>query len=257
MADVDPWLRLARRVSDIGLKTGLHARVKSGTLWHKDTQGRSSWSVRFLFENIGKTSGNGAETALDSPDRWDICTREKCLSGHTLAMGLPEPLYKSKTGYYDILGVSSNATQAQIKTAYYKQSFSYHPDRNAGSEEATLRFSEINEAYTVLGNKALRKKYDRGLLSSSDLTAARPSTKETSTTSSTKQQSGPRRSMMNQGGSGKVFDFDKFFRAHYSEQLQRERDLRVRKVEMQKRKERMADQNADRMIGLGVALLML
>uniref|UniRef100_A0A3P8UL44 J domain-containing protein n=1 Tax=Cynoglossus semilaevis TaxID=244447 RepID=A0A3P8UL44_CYNSE len=47
-------------------------------------------------------------------------------------------LYKTKTGYYDVLGVSSSATQAQIKTAYYKQSFIYHPDRNSGSEEATI-----------------------------------------------------------------------------------------------------------------------
>uniref|UniRef100_A0A3Q3WES9 J domain-containing protein n=1 Tax=Mola mola TaxID=94237 RepID=A0A3Q3WES9_MOLML len=73
-----------------------------------------------------------------------------------------EPLYKSKTGYYEILDVVPGATQAQIKTAYYKQSFIYHPDRNAGSDAATVRFSEINEAYTVLGNKALRRKYDRG-----------------------------------------------------------------------------------------------
>uniref|UniRef100_A0A3B4AQ97 J domain-containing protein n=1 Tax=Periophthalmus magnuspinnatus TaxID=409849 RepID=A0A3B4AQ97_9GOBI len=152
--------------------------------------------------------------------------------------GYQEPLYKSKSGYYDILGVSANATQAQIKTAYYKQSFAYHPDRNAGSDEATLRFSEINEAYTVLGNKALRKKYDRGLLSSSDLTAsARPSTKDTPPASSTKRQSDPRRSVMDQEENARVFDFDKFFKAHYGEQLQRERDIRVRKVEMLKKRE--------------------
>uniref|UniRef100_A0A3Q0T932 J domain-containing protein n=1 Tax=Amphilophus citrinellus TaxID=61819 RepID=A0A3Q0T932_AMPCI len=52
-----------------------------------------------------------------------------------------EPLYQTKTGYYEILGVSPSATQAQIKTAYYKQSFTYHPDRNAGSEEATLLYT--------------------------------------------------------------------------------------------------------------------
>uniref|UniRef100_A0A8C4S5K7 J domain-containing protein n=1 Tax=Erpetoichthys calabaricus TaxID=27687 RepID=A0A8C4S5K7_ERPCA len=45
-------------------------------------------------------------------------------------------MVKSKTAYYDILQVTPSATQAQIKTAYYKQSFLYHPDRNAGSEEA-------------------------------------------------------------------------------------------------------------------------
>uniref|UniRef100_A0A8C6WI96 DnaJ heat shock protein family (Hsp40) member C30 n=1 Tax=Neogobius melanostomus TaxID=47308 RepID=A0A8C6WI96_9GOBI len=121
--------------------------------------------------------------------------------------GYREPLYKGKTAYYEILEVSPSATQAQIKTAYYKQSFAYHPDRNAGSDEATLRFSEINEAYTVLGSKALRKKYDRGLLSSSDLIAEAKSSEE----------------------SARMFDFDQFYKSHYGEQLQRERDLRQRR----------------------------
>uniref|UniRef100_A0A3B3UWH9 J domain-containing protein n=1 Tax=Poecilia latipinna TaxID=48699 RepID=A0A3B3UWH9_9TELE len=70
---------------------------------------------------------------------------------------LSEPLYKTKTGYYDVLEVPTTATKAQIKTAYYKQSFAFHPDRNPGSAEATDRFSEISEAYTVLGDKVLRK----------------------------------------------------------------------------------------------------
>uniref|UniRef100_A0A3B4ZBI5 J domain-containing protein n=1 Tax=Stegastes partitus TaxID=144197 RepID=A0A3B4ZBI5_9TELE len=45
-----------------------------------------------------------------------------------------------KTAYYEILEVSPSATQAQIKTAYYKQSFVYHPDRNAGNDELRLLF---------------------------------------------------------------------------------------------------------------------
>uniref|UniRef100_A0A3B3VDI4 J domain-containing protein n=1 Tax=Poecilia latipinna TaxID=48699 RepID=A0A3B3VDI4_9TELE len=61
-------------------------------------------------------------------------------------------LHKSKTAYYDILKVSPSATQSQIKTAYYKQSFIYHPDKNLGSEEATQHFAKISEAYAVLGN---------------------------------------------------------------------------------------------------------
>lgn len=143
-----------------------------------------------------------------------------------------EPLFKTKTGYYDILGVTPTATQAQVKTAYYKQSFLYHPDRNAGSDEANDRFSEINEAYTVLGNKALRRKYDRGLLSQSDLVATtRPSGKD-ATGSSGKRQAGSRRSVMDVDGQGGVFDFDKFFKAHYSEQLQKEKDIRSRKEEL-------------------------
>ncbi|XP_034715088.1 uncharacterized protein LOC117936319 [Etheostoma cragini] len=166
-----------------------------------------------------------------------------------------EPLCKTKSGYYEILEVSPTATQVQIKTAYYKQSFVYHPDRNAGSEHATLRFSEISEAYTVLGNKALRKKYDRGMLSPSDLLAtARPSAKDTG--SSAKQTTEGRRSVVGADSRGDVFDFDKFIKAHYSDQLQREREIRVRKEEMlRKKQETIEEKKMGRMMEMGVAVL--
>ncbi|XP_044021784.1 dnaJ homolog subfamily C member 18-like [Siniperca chuatsi] len=166
-----------------------------------------------------------------------------------------EPLYKTKTGYYEVLQVTPTATQAQIKTAYYKQSFIYHPDRNASSGEATVRFSEISEAYTVLGNKALRKKYDRGLLSQSDLIAtARPSVK--GTTGSSKQTEG-RRSVVGGDSRGGVFDFDKFFKDHYNEQLQRQRDIRVRKEEMlRKKQETIGEKKLGRMMEMGVGALL-
>ncbi len=168
-----------------------------------------------------------------------------------------EPLFKTKTGYYEILGVTPTATQAQVKTAYYKQSFIYHPDRNASSDEATVRFSEINEAYTVLGNKALRKKYDRGLLSRSDLVATgRPSGKDTTGSSGTRQ-TGSRRSVMGADSRGGVFDFDKFFKAHYGEQLQREKHVRFRKEEMlRKEQETMAEKKMGRMMEIGVGMML-
>lgn len=168
----------------------------------------------------------------------------------------PEPLYKTKTGYYEILEVSPTATQVQIKTAYYKQSFAYHPDRNAGSEYATVRFSEISEAYTVLGNKALRKKYDRGLLSQSDLVATvRPSAKDTG--SSAKQQPESRRSVVGADRRG-VFDFDTFIKGHYSEQLRREREIKVRKEEMlRKKQETIGEKKMGRMMEVGVALMVV
>lgn len=168
-----------------------------------------------------------------------------------------EPLHKTKTGYYDVLEVSPSATHAQIKTAYYKQSFAYHPDRNAGSDEATVRFSEISEAYTVLGNKALRKKYDRGLLSLFDLTAGatRPSASGGDATSA-KAHPGSRRSVVGTDIRGGVFDFDKFYKNHYGEQLQRERDIRVRREEMLRRRQQTAaDWRLGKNTEIGVALL--
>lgn len=165
------------------------------------------------------------------------------------------PLYRSKSAYYEILQVSPTATQAQIKTAYYKQSFIYHPDKNAGSEEATHRFSEISEAYNVLGNKSLRKKYDRGILTQADLQGAkRPTAKESG--SSTGQQTRSRSSSVADINSQKVFDFDKFFKSHYSEQLQRERDFRARQEYFQrKKKEGFEGKELGKMSEISVAVL--
>ncbi|XP_040056232.2 dnaJ homolog subfamily C member 30, mitochondrial-like [Gasterosteus aculeatus] len=170
-----------------------------------------------------------------------------------------EPLYKTKTGYYEILEVPPAATQTQIKTAYYKQSFVYHPDRNAASEDATVRFSEISEAYAVLGNKALRRKYDLGLLSPSDLVAtARPAAAGSG--GSARDPAAGRRSVAGadlRGGGGGVFDFDRFFKSHYSEQLQKQQEIRVRKEEMQKKeRETMGDESTGRMMEMGIVVLM-
>lgn len=62
--------------------------------------------------------------------------------------------------YYRILGVSRNATQDEIKSAFRKLALKYHPDRNPGDKDAEAKFKEINEAYEVLSNPEKRKLYD-------------------------------------------------------------------------------------------------
>jgi molecular chaperone DnaJ len=66
----------------------------------------------------------------------------------------------SKQDYYDVLGLNRDASDSEIKTAYRKLAFQYHPDRNheAGSEE---KFKEVNEAYETLSNPQKRDAYDR------------------------------------------------------------------------------------------------
>ncbi|XP_014873489.1 uncharacterized protein LOC106936800 [Poecilia latipinna] len=168
-----------------------------------------------------------------------------------------EPLYKTKTGYYDVLEVPTTATKAQIKTAYYKQSFAFHPDRNPGSAEATDRFSEISEAYTVLGDKVLRKKYDLGLLSPSDLSGrGKPST-GVFTGRSAEQQPGSRRSVSGAELRDRLYDFDEFYKAHYGEQLKRQRDVRLRREERLKREDNSGDTEFANMMEFGVGLMVL
>lgn len=59
--------------------------------------------------------------------------------------------------YYDILGVSKNASQDDIKTAFRKKAHEHHPDKGGDAE----KFKEYNEAYQVLGNPEKRKQYDQ------------------------------------------------------------------------------------------------
>ena len=63
--------------------------------------------------------------------------------------------------YYKILGVSKNASDAEIKKAYRKLAIKYHPDKNQGDKKAEEKFKEISEAYEVLSDKGKRAKYDQ------------------------------------------------------------------------------------------------
>lgn len=64
--------------------------------------------------------------------------------------------------YYDILGVTKSATDAELKSAYRKMALKWHPDRNQDKkEEAEKQFKEINEAYQVLSDKQKRQMYDQ------------------------------------------------------------------------------------------------
>lgn len=65
-----------------------------------------------------------------------------------------------KRDYYEVLGISKNATQEEIKQAYRRLALQYHPDRNPGNKEAEEKFKEAAEAYEILRDPDKRRIYD-------------------------------------------------------------------------------------------------
>lgn len=67
----------------------------------------------------------------------------------------------AKRDYYEVLGLSKNATEAEIKKAYRKMALKYHPDKNQGDDAAEEKFKEAAEAYEVLSNAQKKSRYDQ------------------------------------------------------------------------------------------------
>jgi DnaJ family protein C protein 30 len=134
------------------------------------------------------------------------------------------------------MGVSPHATQVQIKEAYYRLSMKYHPDRNKGSDDAHQKFTELTDAYSILGQYDLRRKYDKGMLHEyrrpPSHTHSDHATHHSGTSSAAHHSSAARA----RGGPSTVhgkksrFDFDEFYRAHYGEALRREQEARRKRA---------------------------
>ncbi|KAE9015265.1 hypothetical protein PR003_g14398 [Phytophthora rubi] len=96
--------------------------------------------------------------------------------------------------FYETLGLTMEASEAQIKKAYRKLSLKYHPDKNKGDEEAESRFHEISRAYEVLSDAQKRQVYDlEGFegLEREEQSAGRPSSPFDAFFGSGGKQSGP------------------------------------------------------------------
>ena len=67
----------------------------------------------------------------------------------------------AKRDYYEILGTNKSASSDEIKKAYRKSAFKYHPDKNKGDKQSEAKFKEASEAYHILSDKERRSNYDQ------------------------------------------------------------------------------------------------
>src|SRR6187551_3514645 len=101
--------------------------------------------------------------------------------------------------YYEVLGVSRDASSDEIKKAYRKLARQHHPDVNPGDKTAEARFKEAQQAYDVLSDAEKRSLYDRyGKAGFEGMAASGP-------------RSGATEWATNQAGPGFTFDFGEFF----------------------------------------------
>ena len=81
-------------------------------------------------------------------------------SGDVSKLDINEKKVKDRE-YYDLLGVSTNASAGEIKKAYYKRARECHPDRCPGDDEAAGKFQALGHAYQILSNEQTRANYDK------------------------------------------------------------------------------------------------
>ncbi|KAK8767776.1 dnaJ homolog subfamily C member 30, mitochondrial-like [Amblyomma americanum] len=140
--------------------------------------------------------------------------------------------------FYDILEVSPNAKQNEIKAAYYRLSMRHHPDKNKGSSAANERFQEITAAYDTLSNESLRATYDERIGTAPQKSTTFHAIKPT-------QRPTP------MSGRTPIYNFDEFYRQHYGAAVH---SYQVRK---KKYEEYMQQQELMRERGSGIAVTLI
>ena len=159
---------------------------------------------------------------------------------------------RSRTYYYDVLGVSPKATQAEIKSAYYKLSKIHHPDINKKAGAKSM-FTQISEAYETLGNNKKRRMYDQGIYSRNE-----PPDDDGDYTQQFREREGfgsPRQAPPT--GRTSQYNFDEFYRRHYSEAFKQDQIDREYFRHMEEQIERDRVHSIVRSLATGLMVLSL
>ncbi|CAK1541659.1 unnamed protein product [Leptosia nina] len=146
--------------------------------------------------------------------------KSSLLSGVVRTLGTTPRVLSS---HYDVLGITPKATQRDIKSAYYKLSKLYHPDKSK-DEESAKKFRAITEAYEVLGNINLKKMYDKGLMVGSENTSRmhyKPDPEPTDPTLKFYKSRASRHITPTIDGKTPIYDFDAWSREHYGNILKK------------------------------------
>lgn len=166
-------------------------------------------------------------------------------SGWARHLSSEAPAREKPKDLYATMGVSPNATQQQIKEAYYRLSMKLHPDKGGVADHT--KFTELTEAYAILGRHNLRRKYDKGLLHrGGGVEAGRDHTHH---------PSGMEQARKTSAQTNKVkFNFDEFYQAHYGEALQREQSRRQAEAQRQREKRERMSESSQRLLMVSVIL---
>lgn len=160
-------------------------------------------------------------------DKYTVFTSlSKCITINSVKLILAR-LYSTRSdikgkNHYDALKITPYATQSEIKSAYYKLSLQYHPDKNKG-DFAKQKFQDISDAYEILSNHEQRKNYDRQMRIRQPVTNVKESQHRDKVYT----------------GATKIYNFDAWTQAHYGRQFQMDR-MRRSNYETLKKMEEMS-----------------
>ncbi|KAJ0173102.1 hypothetical protein K1T71_011278 [Dendrolimus kikuchii] len=142
--------------------------------------------------------------------------------------------------HYDVLGITPKATQSDIKSAYYKLSKVYHPDKS-DDEASAKKFRAITEAYEVLGNVKLKKMYDKGLLVGRENTSRmdyKPDPEPTDPTLKFYKSRTSRHVTPTMDGKTPIYNFDAWSKQHYGDLFEK---AKYDKELLRKKREKQAE----------------